>query len=253
MLLPAGADTRTDPFDDLTDDDLATIYAYPVERPWLRLNFVASLDGAIADAAGHPRGLTTPADQRVFALLRGLADVILVGAGTARSEQYAPVQPSEIDVALRARLGLAPLPPIAVVSNSLEIPDSLLVDPPDGSGRTIVVTTSATAVGRRRDIGAHADVLVCGSDRVDPVAVRRALAARGLGRIQAEGGPRLTRDLAAAGVLDELCLTLSPLLLAGGSSRLAAGAELDAPVHLRLGHVLAADDELLLRYVREGA
>lgn len=241
--------------DELADDDLESAYAYPTERAssWLRLVFVASLDGATADASGQAAGLSSPADQRVFALMRGLADVVLVGAGTARAEQYAPVRPVEVDGEMRARLGLAPLPPIAVVSRTLDAPPSLLTEPADESGRTIVVTTAAAPADRRRAVAAHADVVVCGDEHVDPVSVREELGSRGLLRIQAEGGPRLSRELAAAGVLDEVCLTVSPQLRAGDSARFVAGERLDPAIRLQLVHALVADDDLLLRYVREGA
>lgn len=243
MLQPVG--------DDLSDDDLETAYEYPVERTWVRLSFVATVDGATADAAGHPSGISSAADQRVFALLRGLCDVIVVGAGTARAEQYAPVRPTEVDQRMRARLGLAPLPTIAVVSNRLDVPASLL-PPPGDHARTLVVTSASSPADRREQLAERADVLVCGEETVDLGALREELGARGLRRVHAEGGPRLTADLADAGVLDEVCLTLSPVLVAGSSLRLSVGPPLVAPCALRLAHALAAGDELLLRYVREG-
>lgn len=245
MLQPTGGD--------LAADDLEAAYAYPTERTWLRVNFVASLDGAVTDRAGHPAGLSSPTDQRVFALLRGLCDVVLVGAGTARAEQYAPVRPHEVDQEMRARLGLAPLPLIAVVSRSLDLPDSLLSGWSGDGARTVVVTTAAAPADRVRALADRTEVLVCGDHDVDAVTLREALGARGLRRINAEGGPRLSRDLAAAGVLDELCLTMSPQLVGGDAPRLTVGRMLDTPARMRLGHVLDAGDELLVRYVREGA
>ena len=236
--------------DDLDDDDLEAAYAYPTDRTWLRVNFIATLDGGVVDQRGHPAGLSSAADLRVFALLRSLADVILVGAGTARAEQYAPVRPSEIDQELRARLGLAPLPPIAVVTRSLDLPETLLSG--EGAG-TLVLTTADAPADRIDAVAERADVLVCGDHAVDPVVAREALGARGLRRISAEGGPNLTNDLAAAHVLDELCLTASPQLVGGLGPRLTMGALLVPPLRMRLGHALVADDELLLRYVREGA
>ena len=244
MLQPAGGD--------LDADDLEAAYAYPIERTWLRLNFVSTLDGSVADGQGHPAGLSSPSDQHVFALLRALSDVVLVGAGTARAEQYAPVRPTEVDQQLRARLGLAPLPPIAVVSSSLDVPETLLDAGPDRA-RTLVLTCASAPPERAEALADRAEVVVCGDHRADPVAVREALGARGLRRILAEGGPRLAHGLFAAEVLDELCLTMSPMVVAGEAPRLVRGALLEPPLRLRLGHVLAAGDDLLLRYVREGA
>lgn len=238
--------------DELAAEDLESAYAYPTDRSWLRLVFVASLDGATADGSGRAAGLSSGADQQVFALLRGLSDVILVGAGTARAEQYAPVLPAEVDGAMRSRLGLAPLPPIAVVSTSLDVPASLLAESADDSGRTIVVTTASASTDRRRALADCAEVVVCGDEHVDPVSVREELGSRGLLRVQVEGGPRLSGALAAAGVLDEVCLTVSPQLRAGQSSGFVAGPQLDPPLALQLAHTLVAGDDLLLRYVREG-
>ncbi len=241
MLQPAGV---------LGDDDLEATYAYPAERTWTRLNFVASVDGGTADPTGRADGLTSPGDQRVFHLLRSLADVIVVGAGTARTEGYARVRPGEVDADLRARLGLAPLPPIAVVSRSLELADDLL-DGPAGTAGTLVVTTAAAPPDRLAAVRARAEVLVCGEQAVDLGAFREQLATRGLRRILCEGGPELAGALAAARLLDELCLTVSPLLLAGGARRLAAGPPVEPPLRLRLASALVSDaDHLLLRYTR---
>ncbi len=103
----------------LDDSDLRELYAYPPEltTPWLRVNFVSSLDGAVA-VDGRSGGLGTPADKQVFGLLRELADVILVGAGTARTENYGGARTSEALRERRAAAGLSPVPPIAVVTAS---------------------------------------------------------------------------------------------------------------------------------------
>src|SRR3954468_23522249 len=86
--------------------ELERMYAYPeTDRPWIRTNFVSTLDGAAYAGDGTSGSLGGPADKQVFALLRSLADVIIVGAGTARTEGYQPVRPDEVDTALRARLG----------------------------------------------------------------------------------------------------------------------------------------------------
>lgn len=241
MLQPTG---------DLADDDLEAAYAYPAERTWTRLNFVSSLDGATADASHRSDGLSSAGDRRVFALLRSLADVIVVGAGTARAEGYAPVRPHEVDSGLRARLGLAPLPPIAVVSRGLDLPPVLLPEPHAATARTIVVTSEAAPADRLAAVRAHAEVLVCGGDEVDHRDVRERLAGRGLRRILCEGGPSLAGAMAAAGALDEVCLTVSPLLLAGDADRVTTGPGIVPPSLLRLRHAITDGDHLLLRYVQ---
>ncbi len=240
------------PVGELADDDLETAYAYPAERTWSRLNFVATLDGATADQTGRSDGLSAPGDQRVFALLRSLADVIVVGAGTARTEGYAPVRPHEVDTALRHRLGLAPLPPLAVVSRSLDLPDDLLGGVEPGAD-TLVITCATAPAAALSAVRERAEVLVCGADAVDHREAREQLAARGLRRILSEGGPSLAGAMAAVGALDELCLTLSPLVLAGDAGRMATGPLIDPALRLRHAHAIADGDHLLLRYVRVGA
>ncbi|MCU0265656.1 MAG: dihydrofolate reductase family protein [Actinomycetia bacterium] len=218
-----------DPADEV---DLADAYAYPAGRArWLRANMVASADGAATAADGLSGTLSSPADRRVFHLLRDLADVVVVGAGTVRAEGYRP-----------ARL------PIAVVSGRLDLDLSapLLA----GTGpRTVVLTTAAVPAERLAAARAVADVVVCGVDRVDPALAVAALAERGHRRLLCEGGPRLLGQLAAAGLLDELCLTIAPLLASGEGPRALAGPPLLPPVPLRLDHLLEEDGALFARYV----
>lgn len=230
-------------------DGLVDAYAYPDDGAWLRTNFVASVDGATADKHGRSAGLSPAVDRYVFALLRSLADVILVGAGTARQERYAPVRLDEVDSALRTSLGLAPLPRIAVVSASLDLPPALIRT--DLAGRsTIVITTSSAPAERLAAIEATCDVLVAGDHTVDAERIPAALSERGLRRINCEGGPSLFGSLLEADVVDEACVTLAPVLTAGDAARIAHG---NVPVErtLRLGHLLYEDDVLLARYVRD--
>ena len=244
MLLP-GAGPATG--DELDDEALAAVYAYPDDRPWLRLNFVSSVDGAVQGPDGRAGTLSSKADQRLFALLRSLSDAILVGAGTVRVEGYRPVQPTEVDTALRARLGLTGLPRIAVVSRRLDLPPDLVGDSAAG---TVVVTCAAAPADRLAELRESCDVVVAGDDRVDFGAARDALVDRGITRLLSEGGPVVARDLAAADALDEVCLTLSPLLLAGGARRVTMGERLDPPRELALASVLAGGDDVFLRYTR---
>jgi len=248
----------------LTDHELAGRYRPPDqagEAPhWLRANMVTSLDGAAA-LEGRSGGLSGRADQQVFAMLRALADVVVVGVGTARVEGYRPVRPREEGVRWAwLREGRAPSPPIAVVSRrlDLDLASPLLAASP-AHARTIVITTEAAPPGRRAAAAAGADVIVAGRESVDIQAAVGALAGRGYRQILTEGGPHLLSQIIAAGLLDELCLTISPLLAGPGATRIVAGA---APLHppggasahhLRLAHVLAEDGHLLCRYLRPGA
>jgi riboflavin biosynthesis pyrimidine reductase len=239
---------------DLRDTDLAGLYAYP-PGPWLRANMVSSADGA-AHLGGVTSGLSSEADRHLFALLRSLADVIMVGAGTVRAERYAPVRQHELWPDLRA--GRTPTPPIAVVTARLDIdPSSRLIASAPPSARTIVITTAQAPADRRAALDGLAEVIVAGQETVDLKAAVAALAERGHRRMLAEGGPHLLAQIAAAGLLDELCLTIGPLLAGPGADRIVAGAPLSgtgpagAPLPLTLAHVLEDNGFLFCRYIRK--
>jgi len=232
---------------ELSDEDLAGLYAYPVERTWVRSNFVSTVDGSVQGADGRSGSISPRADQRLFALLRSLCDVILVGAGTARVEGYQPVQPTEVDAPLRRRLGLTELPAIAVVSRSLDLPEALLAE--DG-GPVLVVTTAAAQRSRPDAVPDHCETVLAGEEVVDMPTVVDQLSARGHQRMQCEGGPRLLRDLLDSGCCDELCVSIAPTAVAGPGHRMTEGAALQPPVPLVLRHVLEQDGSLFCRYTR---
>jgi riboflavin biosynthesis pyrimidine reductase len=239
--------------DDLSDADLDDAYAWP-DGPWLRANMVSTADGAARSPDGLSAGISSDADRRVFGRLRGLADVVLAGAGTARAEGYRPAGSKEEFAERRAAAGQTVVPAIALVSRSL----SLDLSSPlftDAVVRTVVVTCGSSDTAARSRVAEVADVVVAGDDDVDLADAVAQLQRRGLGRINAEGGPSLLADLAAAGVLDELLHTVSPVL-AGGSyadgtaiPRILAGSPLPgAPRPLRLHHLLEDDGSLFLSY-----
>jgi riboflavin biosynthesis pyrimidine reductase len=227
--------------DELDLPALAEAYAYPRER-WLRANFVASADGA-AHVDGQSTGLSGPDDKRIFGMLRVLADVVLVGAGTARVEEYKPALRRPSLASLRE--GRPETATIALVSRTLglNLASPLFTEtPPDA--RTIVITCAASDADLRAQAAKVADVIVAGEETVDLGEARRALEDRDMGRVLCEGGPHLLADLAAAGLLDELCLSLSPTLAGPGASRIISGRHFPA-CPLTLKHVLAADDGFL--------
>jgi riboflavin-specific deaminase-like protein len=229
-------------------DDLVAAYEYPTDRPWLRANMVTSLDGAAQGSNGRSGTLSSPADKRVFAMLRALADVILVGAGTARKEKYGPDEPRPEYAAHRRALGQRPTPPIAVVSGRLDLePDGPLFS---GTGEpTILLTTAQSPADRRSAIAARAEVVVVGEDRVDPRRALAALAERGHTRVLCEGGPLLLGQLVAAGLLDEFCLTFAPILRGGPAHRALTGPTVP-DVAMRLAHILEEDGNLITRWIR---
>jgi riboflavin biosynthesis pyrimidine reductase len=224
--------------------------AAPSGRGWVRANMVASADGAVT-LDGRSGGLSGPADRTVFVVLRSLADLVLVGAGTARAERYRPVRATQIWPELRP--DRPALPPIAVVSASLDLAgcEPLLAAPP-GPTQTIVITTRAAPPDRKAAIGAQARIVEAGANRVDVGEALGKLAELGYLDVLVEGGPVLLGQLIRAGLLNELCLTVSPALTAGPAGRIVAGTEADpapAPARLSLAHVLADDDFLLCRYL----
>lgn len=229
---------------DLDDAALAEAYRPPAGR-FLRVNFISSLDGAIA-VEGRSGGLGTPGDRRVFRTLRALADAVLVGAGTAAAEGYRPVLPDSPVGRLRTALGRPPTMPVAVVSRrgSLARDDQLVTDAVTPS---ILVTCTAADAGRRAALAeAGVDVVVAGDDDVDLPLARRLLAERGLEHVVCEGGPTLLHAALDAGVVDELDLSFAPALV-GGNARLLGGL-LRAVVAMRLVQVLEEDGVLFTCY-----
>jgi riboflavin biosynthesis pyrimidine reductase len=236
----------------LTRSELAELYAYPgAGRRWVRANMVTSADGA-ATIRGRSAGLSSEADRSLFALLRSLCDVILVGAGTARAERYSPARPDEMWPGLRD--GMVAVPAIAVVTRriSLDLASPLLTAAPP-EARTILITTEQAPAELRSGALRNADVIVAGDDSADLGFALRALAERGYRRVLAEGGPQLLGELAAEELLDELCLTISPLVASGAAGRIAVGTSAAQTGRLELRHVLEEEGHLFCRYTRRRA
>ncbi|MEU1372560.1 pyrimidine reductase family protein [Streptomyces triculaminicus] len=235
-------------------DELAGLYAYPDDLPagsaWLRANMVSSLDGA-AHHEGRSQPLSSAADMRIFGTLRGLADAVVVGAETVRQEGYRPARAREAFAARRAALGQGPAPVIAVVSAGLDLDFSL---PLFTSPLVPTVVLTGAAAPRERVEAARAagaEVIVAGEGRgVDPVRVPGLLAERGLTRLLTEGGPRLLGQFAAARVLDEMCLSLAPVVATGTAPRIMAGPPLEVPERFALGSVLEEGGFLFTSYRR---
>jgi len=224
--------------------------AYAIDdraTPRVRMNFVMSLDGAVT-IEGRSGGLGDASDRLAMQVLRTLADVVVVGAGTVRVEGYGGLRVDEADAAWRRSHGLAEQPRVAVVSSRLRL------DPghpffAEATSRPIVVTHAAAPADRHRALADVADVLVCGDTAVDPTLMLAALADAGLPQVLCEGGPHLFGSLIEADLVEELCLSLSPLLVAGEAGRIVRGApEVERP--MRLVHAIPAGDLLLLRYAR---
>ena len=225
----------------------------------VRVNFVASVDGA-ASAAGLSRGLQTPGDNVVFAALRDLADVILVGAATAAAEGYRPSNPSPDRQETRRRFGFAEAPAIAVMSGSLELDLASPLFTEASRAPTLIVTGSTAPITRRNDIidlaggDTRLQLVEAPADAgggVDFAAAVAELHARGYRRILCEGGPRLFGSGVAAGAVDEVCLTVSPMLAGPAGPRILGGSAWPDgfAARLALSGLLIEDDALFCRYL----
>ena len=218
-------------------------------RCWVMAHMVGGLDGSAA-IGGRVGDLSTAPDAELFRLMRALADVVLVGAGTVRAESYGVVRRPSGRPAARVAAGRPATPPLAVVSRSLKLDWSARVfagAPPET--RTLVITCAAADPARLQEARQVADVIVAGEDRVDPALALQRLGERGYRVVLCEGGPTWLGELVGAGLVDELCLTLSPLM--GGDPLPVSVAPPGAPLaHFALRHVLRAGDTLFFRYER---
>lgn len=193
--------------------------------PWLRMNFVASLDGA-ATVEGSSGALNDPWDLQVFETLRALADVVVVAAGTVREEGYDAVFLPEEHVARRREAGLPDHPRLAIVTRSGDLdPASAPFNTGGRKQPPIVFVGQSADEGRLAALREVADVVQTPGEGVDLEQMVTELHERGLNQILSEGGPHLFGSLLEAGLVDELCLTLSPFIVGGTGTRIAVSEE----------------------------
>ncbi|SDU47739.1 pyrimidine reductase family protein [Gordonia westfalica] len=217
----------------------------------LRTNMVMSIDGSVS-FRGRVGPLSSPADRALFHALRALSDVVLVGAATARVEKYGPPALSPELTELRSRTrgsGTSDIPRLAIVSLSCSLPEKSLDVPP---GQRPIVITSARA--DTSAVGDRAEVIAVGDETIDLPAAIDELRARGLHRINCEGGPSLLDKLTEADLVDEFCVTMAPQVTAEGNPvtdpAAAVLSPLDTPRRFRLKHAVPHGDDVFLRYVR---
>lgn len=226
-------------------DDLWSVYALPAQ-PHVRAGFVASVDGAVV-VDGSSRPLSSGPDRLALRTLRATADVVLVGAGTARDEDYGPVPVREQLRAHRRAAGMAERPRLAVVTRTLDLDPGarLLSDPSEP-----VLLLAPRSAEPPRPLPAHAEVVRCGDDDVDLAAALDELRARGLLRVLCEGGPSLLQRMVEADLVDELCLTVAPTLVGAAPGLLPAALAAPRPVHL--AGLVEHDGVLLARWSLRG-
>ena len=217
------------------------------DRPWVMCNMIASVDGGIA-IDGVSGGLGGPGDKAVFGALRAIPDVIMVASGTVIAENYRKPQTPEAVQRTRLERGQTARPQIAIVSKSLRIEPTHRVFDPDA--RPLIITTTDADADARRELGTVADVITTGSGTVDLLAALESLRSRGVETVLLEGGPTLNGAFVDADLIDELCLSVSPMLLGGHSPRIVARSANTAALDLRLDRTLHDDGALFHRYVR---
>jgi riboflavin biosynthesis pyrimidine reductase len=238
----------------IDEDRLPELYRYPddLTRCWVRSNFISTLDGG-ASADGTSGILGGPGDRALFQVMRQLADVVIVGAGTARAENYGGVKLSAAIRQARQSRGQAEVPPIGLVTASGRLDRDMKVFA-QTEVAPLVFTSAAAADACRELLGDTAEVLACSAADpagVDLATVLATLAGRGLLRVLTEGGPSLHGTFISDGLLDELCLSVAPTLVGGQSRRIATGNG-QTLTPMRRAHLLADDaGYLYTRYVRE--
>lgn len=214
------------------------------DRPWVMGNFVTTIDGsAVVD--GGSTAINDEDDMKMFGAIRAVPDFILVGAETVRAENYRPIDLDEPRRQARIAVGLEEVPHLVVATRSLDLDPGMRVF--SNPKRRVTVLTGEDAPAERSEALAEvADVVrlrsTTPSDFVHYMRMAKV--------ILCEGGPALMGQFVAAGLVDELALTLSPLLTSGLSVRLAHGPAADPPLEMKLDRVLYGDRMLFLRYVR---
>jgi riboflavin biosynthesis pyrimidine reductase len=227
------------------DAALRTLYAVPAAgdragRPFVRANFILTVDGRASGPDGTSSSINDSADKRVFDLLRSLADTVVVGAGTVRGEGYGRL---EAPAGGRA-------PDLVVVSNSGRMPESVLDSPGHDDGVPRGRACLATHAAAPAQVGV--DRIVCGPDRVDPARLLSELHRRGTRSVLCEGGPGLLTTLLQADLVDELALTTAPMLVGAVSEHLLTTRPLEVPLEWRGGAVIDRTVFALWRVSRSG-
>lgn len=226
---------------------LAVDRSAPRHECWVAGHMVAGLDGTAA-IGGKVGALSTDVDQELFRRMRQIADVVLVGAETVRKEGYGLVRLSDEAKAARQALGKPPTPPVAIVSGSLDLNWKLKLfrEAPEHAPTMIITDESADpeAVAEAKQ---HAEILFAGTNRVEPDVALQVFAQRGYQVVLCEGGPTLLGEFIAADRLDELLLSIAPVM---GGDNLPVGVTPDGAgiTRFELCHVMGQDDTLFLRY-----
>lgn len=216
-------------------------------RPYVACNFIGTLDGR-ATMGGSTEALGFHTDARVLMRMRTFADAVLIGAGTMRVEQYDRMLPVPRLRAYREQIGLPADPLTVLVSRGMRLPwEAGLFT--DGHGKVVIATTSSEPPA---ETATEVEVWRYEGDVDLAELLRRLRRERGVEAVSCEGGPTVLRALIEAGLVDDLFLTLNPVLV-GEGERSLIGGPLATPVPASLTWVLAAEGELFTRWRIEAA
>lgn len=218
--------------------------AHP-DRPWVMMNMIASIDGATA-VDGKSSSLGDEDDLAMFKAIRSVPDVVLVGAGTVKAEDYHPLVLDEQRREIRTGRGQAAEPVLAIVSGRLSVDAEARVFS-DADHKPLILTSTSADPGRLVTLGDAAEVAFLAE--MTPRRMLEHLSAAGV--VLIEGGPTLNAQFVAAGLVDEINLTIAPALVGGESRRIATGPESKPPLDMSLDRVLIGGRSLFLRYLRE--
>jgi 5-amino-6-(5-phosphoribosylamino)uracil reductase len=260
VLVGPGAGS-TVALDDL--EGLAALYDHPApaagNRVAVRVNMVSSVDGAAA-AAGVTAPMSTPADRAVFRVLRAMADVVLVGAGTARAEDYGPASVPAGLAGWRRERGLRPAPVVVQVTRSGRVHEGRGMFAEPGAAAVVTSSTDPDVLRRLGQLVGDSGVLraPAADGGVDVPAALAALGGRRWERVLCEGGPTLLARMSAADAVDEWCVTTTPLAVPVHAPRITSGPEVDDTTsgatlrELALHGLAVHDSTVLARWRRRG-
>jgi riboflavin biosynthesis pyrimidine reductase len=237
---------RTEPGGPVVDPlEVQTTYSRGrPDRPWVIANFISTIDGA-AVVQGGSTAINDDDDKAMFAALRVVPDFVLVGAGTVRAENYQPIKLDNAAQSARVEAGMEPNPHLIVVSGSLDLETTHRVFS-DPEHRVTVLTGQDSQPGRFAELSDVADVIRLNSTGADDLIHYMRMARL----VLCEGGPTLMGAMIAGGYIDEMALTVAPMLVSGVSPRITHGASPEQPMEMRLDRVLYGDRSLFLRYLR---
>lgn len=228
--------------------DLAQAYPWPAEGAWTRVTMLRALDGGVAGPDGRSRSISSDIDREVLGEVRRLSDAVVVGATTVRQEPYGPLKADPDAAEERRGLGLSEAPVMVIVSGSLDLPWS-----EDMFGQSfhtpIVATTEAAPEEAKAEARKHAELLVLPGDDLRAADLVEALHERGLERLVCEGGPGLLTAFAADDVIDEVDLTVAPVMPTTVIE--SSPGDLQQVPGFSLAGLLLHDSFLFARYVRD--